>query len=568
MEVGAWIWTFGFAEKPPFVTMKTLADEDIGRNACPSDDAFVRFAAGYLRDIAGSGVDLIMFDDDFRYGFLGKAPACVCRNHLAAIGKIMGKEYPVGELAENILKGGKNVYRDALLKANGDFLRRFSAAMRDAVDEVDPRVRLGFCACMSTWDLDGTDADELALLLAGNTKPFVRLIGAPYWTVHPWRGDCVSDVVEYERMESAWIRDSRIEIMAEGDSFPRPRCNCPASRLEGFDTAIRASGCTNGILKYGIDYVSNADYEPGYAKAHQRNKLVYEAIDRHFRGKRCVGVRVYEPMKKVSDAVAETRVNGFTDLQEHLFFPMSQRTLSYNTIPTTYEGDGVCGAVFDESARHLPPSALKNGLILDVAAAEILIESGIDVGIDMIGAATRAGETEHFLETDNYILTFGTTVYDLCLRRGAVVLSETEPVSGKRLPMSYRYENADGNRFLVINVNSRFGYGGNGRNQNVYKHYERSRQYAQTIPWLGGKKLPAYCYGNPGLYLMCKEDDAGALAVGLWNYFDDIAFDPVVELAERYSGIEFINCCGRLEGDRVFLDDIPAWGFAGFEIKK
>ena len=34
---------------------------------------------------------------------------------------------------------------------------------------------------MSSWDIDGTNAYELAKILAGNTKPLVRLIGAPYW---------------------------------------------------------------------------------------------------------------------------------------------------------------------------------------------------------------------------------------------------------------------------------------------------------------------------------------------------------------------------------------------------
>ena len=51
-------------------------------------------------------------------------------------------------------------------------------------------------------------------------------------------------------MESAWTKNGEIEIMAEGDVYPRPRTLCPASCLEGFDTAIRASGCTDGVLKY------------------------------------------------------------------------------------------------------------------------------------------------------------------------------------------------------------------------------------------------------------------------------------------------------------------------------
>ena len=98
------------------------------------------------------------------------------------------------------------------------------------------------------------------------------------------------------------------------------------------------------------------------------------------------------------------------------------------------------------------------------------------------------------------------------------------------------------------------------------KHYDASRRYADAIAYLGGKKLPAFVYGNPALYVQAKEGN-GALAVGLWNFFADIAVAPIVELDKAYSEITFINCTGKLEKDRVHLSDIPAFGFAGFEVK-
>lgn len=126
--------------------------------------------------------------------------------------------------------------------------------------------------------------------------------------------------------------------------------------------------------------------------------------------------------------------------------------------------------------------------------------------------------------------------------------------------MSYRYENSDGNRFLVLNVNTRSG------SSNVLKHYARSKQYSENIPWLSGNKLPAYVYGNPALYIISKKNDS-SMAVGLWNFFADTAIDPIVELDSEYSGIEFLNTNGKLDGNKVYLNDIPPFGFAGFEIK-
>ena len=565
-EVGAWIWTFWIKNNTRFRNMRSVKGTEISSFMCPTDESFVEFAADYIGDIAKCGVSVIMFDDDFRYGFLSDSPACLCDRHIEIINGITGVQSTREELEKYITTGKKNQFRDAYLKANGDAFRNFARAVRDAVDKVDSSIRIGPCACMTAWDIDGTDTYELAKILAGNTKPFARLIGAPYWAVKKSWGNNLQDVIELERMESAWTRQGEIEIFAEGDAYPRPRINCPASYLEGFDTAIRASGCTDGILKYGLDYTSSADYETGYARFHERNKTLYNEIDTAFGNKTSYGIRVYESMKKVSCMENPTKANYAIGI-ESLFFSQASRVLSCNSIPTVYEGDGVCGIVFDENARNLPRSALKNGLILDIAAAEILSDRGIDVGLEVINGVLDttsesivAGIEEHFLNNDNYISITGSCAYDITVNKNAEVLSDIKTKSGS-IPLSYRYENADGNRFLVLNANPHHD------SSTMLKHYARGRQIADNVPWLSGEKLPAYVYGNPSLYVQCKQSE-NAMAVGLWNFFADIAIDPVVELGEAYGSIKFINCNGRLENDKVYLDDINPFAFVGFEVFK
>lgn len=565
-EVGAWIWTFWVKNNTRFRNMRSIKGTEISEFMCPTDENFVEFAVEYIRDIAKCGVELIQFDDDFRYGFLSDSPACLCDGHMERIHRITGENAKREEIEKHILSGGKNKFRDAYIKANGDAFRSFASAVRNAVDQVNPAIRLGACACMTSWDIDGTDAYEIAKILAGNTKPFVRLIGAPYWAVNKSWGNCLQDVIELERMESAWTRNGDIEMMAEGDVYPRPRFNCPASFLECFDTAIRASGCTDGILKYGIDYTSNADYETGYALFHERNTALYQAIDQHFSNKTGCGVRVYESMKKLSDMVLPTKVNSDVVIEE-LFFSKAARALARNSIPTVYEGTGICGIVFDENARNLPLSALENGLVLDIAAAEILTERGIDVGIERILSPLQSGNSsivcgmeEHFLDNDNDISIIGDQVYHIVVDEKAEILSGLQTSSGF-MPLSYRYENAEGRRFLVLNTNTRF------RDPSMLRHYARGRQIADHIPWLSGHKLPAYVYGHPSLYLQCKKHE-GSMAVGLWNLFADTAVEPVVELDEAYSSIEFINCTGKLEHNRVLLSDLSPYTFSGFVVSK
>lgn len=555
-EIGAWVLSFStyHSEK----CMRTMTGNAFAFG-CPSDPEYIEVCKRGIKELAEEKVDAIMLDDDLRYGFLGAECACLCENHVKFICNEVGESLTADELAPLIMNGEKNKYRDAFLHANGFFLENYAKELRSALDEVSPETRLGACSCLTSWDYDGTDPKKLAKIFAGNTKPFVRGIGAPYWNHQRLWGNELQDTIELERMESVWTHDNEVEFFAEGDTFPRPRIYTSASVLELYDTALRASGATDGILKYGVDYVSDPDYEKAYAKYHERNSKLYGEIDKYFGGKIPCGVRVYESMKKISDVKVPNELGERAGLQD-TFFCHAARTLAACTIPTTYEGKGICGIIFGENARHYGEEICERGLIMDMLAAKIFTDKGIDVGLKSVGSENRV-EIEHFISDDNNISTINMATYDCELDEKAEILSDTT-IYGKYLPMSYRYENAKGQRFLVLNMNPRTSH------PNILQHYARSKQYAEQIKWLSrGKALPAYCYGNPKMYTICKKGE-NSLAVGLWNIFDDIAFEPVVELAEEYSEISFINCTGRLEGKKVYLSDIAAYEFAGFEVRK
>lgn len=256
LEVGAWLWTFTVAEENSFVHMTGVGGEVSKLQVCPSDDNFRKAAGEYLAAVAECGVDIIQFDDDFRYGHNDFEVGCACENHMKYVRELLGEDISREELGKRALCGGGNRYRDAWQSAKGHYLELFAKEIREAVDHVNPNVRISLCSCMTTWDMDGTNAARLSRILAGNTKPLLRLIGAPYWAVGKGWGNRLQNIIEVERMELSWCGDD-IEVMSEGDVFPRPRTRCPAKFLEIFDTALRASGGFGGILKYGKDYVSN-----------------------------------------------------------------------------------------------------------------------------------------------------------------------------------------------------------------------------------------------------------------------------------------------------------------------
>lgn len=567
-EVGVWLWTFMVDGKHSFTSMSAVTVEEnvISEMCCPADPAYVTDAAAYIAGAAATGVDLIMFDDDFRFGCVGNhQAACLCPHHVRSINEKVGESLSRAELAQRILTGNKNKYRDAWIEANGDAFRTFAKAVREAVDSVNPKIRMGACACLSSWDLDGVDAYELATILAGSTKPFVRLIGAAYWPARGGWGTRIGDVIEQERMEEAWTRRGDIEIFSEGDAFPRPRTVCPAAYLEGMDTVLRADGRMDGMLKYAIDYTSSADYENGYVERHVRNRPLYAKIEEMFSGKEAVGIRNYSEGQKVPFMeLGDTPVAG-TYLY-YSYFSSAARTFAATSIPTCYYGEGVVGACFGESAHSLSASARRNGLILDGVAASILHKQGVDVGIRKLGEAVKV-PLEIFVVDNEHIDAYKARPFDHTFAEGIRVESYGE-VDGRRIPMSYAYENEDGERFLVLNFDTRIISG------DLYapttRHYARSRQYAEAAKWLskGERCLPAYAYGNPDLYILSKKGEDGSMSVGLWNFCIDSVLEPRVELDGEYSNITFLNCDGTLEGRAAVLSEIPPFGFAAFEVKK
>ncbi len=547
-EVAAWFWAFMIEKSLDFITMCDFDGKEIDSFACPTDERFLNFATQTVKDIASCGVDMIVFNDDFRYGYFSNEQVCLCENHIKLICEEVGEKLTRAELKEKIQCGKKNKYRDAYLKINKDSLLKFALKMRESIDTIDSKIRMGFCVAMTAWDIDG-DAYDIAKAFAGNTKPFIRLIGAPYWAADKLWNNRLQDVIELNRMEKSYFEGKDIELIAEGDVWPRPRTKCPASLLEGYDTALRATQSLDGILKIALDYTANPDYETGYVDFHIRNKLLYKKIESAFCGKKSVGVRVYEYAKKLENMKNPNELSEKYNL-ESLFFSEAARTLTCNGIPTVYEGNDSVGIVFGENARNLPLEVLKNGMIIDTAAACILSQRGIDVGIKTFGETVNV-INEVFLENNNKIIAYNSPSYNLELKPTAKVLSIGNTNSNP-VPTSFTYINDNGERFLVINTNPR-------ENDTLMRHYARGCQYKDFLT----KSFYATCKGNPDLYMLCSEND-GELAIGVWNFCIDTALNPIVKLGKEYSNIRFINGNGKLKRDTVVLDEIPAYGFLGF----
>ena len=569
IEVGVWFWTFRFAnEEPRYTTMINALGDDCRTTTvkyCPWDEGYLAFMEAHVKRLAEMHPDLIMFDDDLAFGFTSmKAPTCFCHLHRQKMAEYLAEDIPEVEgLYEKMFSGKKNKYRSAFMRSLGDSLKNFATRMRAAVDSVDPSVRMGACGCITTFDYDGVDSFTLSKILAGNTKPFLRLIGAPYWDPVRLHGNYLSDVIELERMERAWYENDDIEIFSEGDTYPRPRHRVPASYLEIFDAALRADGNMNGILKYTFCYTNHSDYERGYVNAHIRDENDLKGIENVFGGLSDAGVRVYETMRKIEESdYSNDTLN--VDLIRYQFFSRAVRFLSHNSIPAAHRGLGCAGIAFGENARALDISALEKPLIIDEHAARILMEKGIDVGIKSIGKRFKP-VAEHYILTDEFenVTDYGHKppfASNMELKDGTVLLSEWIKPEGEKAPASFSYKNENGNVFLVLAMDA-FTC-----SDEIYKNYSRQKQIFDFLADCG-VVLPAKCSGNPDLYIICKQNE-DILAVGLFNCFADSISNFNIELPLGYNSAEFFRSTGKLLGNKMQIEHLGAFDWCYILLRK
>ena len=83
---------------------------------------------------------------------------------------------------------------------------------------------------------------------------------------------------------------------------------------------------------------------------------------------------------------------------------------------------------------------------------------------------------------------------------------------------------------------------------------------------MGRRKLPAVCGKNPNLYLLAAKNEK-AMSVLIINAFMDEVENPVIVLDKEYGKIKFVNCSGRLKENKIYLSEIPSYGFAAFEVE-
>ena len=569
LEVGLWIQAFGFGDGLPemadgvtetWTKLRSMYGGEAGDAFCPEDPAFMAVYLDWVKDMAACSPSLLMLDDDLCQS-VRPGLGCWCHRHRALLNERLTARglAPLGEdpavWGERFFTGKGNTDRRVFLDVMGDSLRTFCRRVREAVDGVDPAIRVGFCAGYTSWDIEGAPASELSRILAGHdTKPFLRLTGAPYWVTHDmhrFAGQRLNTVIEFARAQESWCRieSGDMEIFAEADSYPRPRYHVASAYIDTFDLACRASGGM-GMLKYVFDYYASPENESGYLKRHLRLAAQYDRAENLFSGKTARGVYVCEPMEKVADMTLPTPFIGEGAVMHTAFSPAATM-LSALSIPTAYDlpADGVpdCAIAFGDCVTAL--NQMPKKLILDLPAALRLQEAGVDVGISEVIPGAEIPLYERYEQLDgcgvfvpgHTSLQFQYAPYSRVVpREGAEILSVFEGRT-QVFPSAYRYQN--GKTELYVLCADAYAL---RPNCSILLSYGRQNQ---LLDFIGG--IP-HVAGEPCVYTLWKEGaDGGALLV--LNLSEDVLFDFDIVLDKAYDRVILHGAEGIHHGDRVHI---------------
>ena len=563
MEVGVWINSYGFGVPltpegkkltQGMARIRSALGEEREDALCPEDPRYTALFCDQMRRIAETEPDLIMLDDDL---CLSVRPGlgCFCDFHMKKLEEKTGRALNPNTLMQDFFVGGRNPLRDAFCEVMAETNRAFCAAVRRAVDEVNSRIRVGFCAGYTSWDIEGATAAELTHLLAGNTKPFLRYTGAPYWVskmVNRFPGQRLHSVIEFTRAQAHWCRNEGIECFNEADSYPRARYQVPANLLECFDAATVASSGMDS-LKYLFDYYSSTGYETGYAKLHKKNRPLYAFLEEGFASKKAAGVQVFERMRKFADMEFPEGWNQKRIMTTS--HPMAAAVLTALTVPVTYEENPACGVAFNVNVDAV--ETMPKRMILDLVAAERLQARGIDVGLEK--AELLPGEPnppfERFGEERVSIYGSQGRYFRCALKSGAVVESVFE--MEEEIPASYRYFNGETD-FLVYTFDAySVPQGGT-----VFCSYARQQQlldFYSDFPVV--RKAPF-------LYSLCKRSE-GETAVFFANLFEDELFDFEIELDRDYADVTCFGAEVSLEGRRLKVrSEVAPYGMFALCLKE
>ena len=141
---------------------------------CPLCPGLRKWAAESYAAYARVRPHVLLVDDDFRTIMQGLS--CFCEPHLAAIGKIFGRPVTREEIVDALHPHDDRTQplREAYWEATTEGFASLAGLLHDAVKKVSPATRLGVMTATWPYGSTGIDWDRTARALCGDDIPIIR----------------------------------------------------------------------------------------------------------------------------------------------------------------------------------------------------------------------------------------------------------------------------------------------------------------------------------------------------------------------------------------------------------
>ena len=242
-------------------------------------------------------------------------------------------------------------------------------------------------------------------------------------------------------------------------------------------------------------------------------------------------------------------------------------------IPVRYAGDAKVGAAFGEDVLDIPEDQFPEKLILDLPAAKLLQEKGMDLGIRSITPCAGSGAEYYYLAdgTTEYVSNSHSGLglfpgmhggyYDAVLADDAKVLSEFV-YHDKNRPSSCIVRRGKTEYFILL-----FDAAALGQTSSAQCAYTRQRQLLDFI----GSGYPAV-ENESGIYCLCKQTpDGRKMAALIENLSYDSVFDFDIRLDGSWDCASLYGLSGTLAPDKKSIHvagELPSGGALVLELTK
>ena len=534
---------------------------------CTLDENFVSYMKRNVRDFIKAGAKTVLWDDDLVQS-VRPGLVCCCGKHLKAFEERTGKKLTPKE-CEALFTGAPSPERYAYLDLMGDSLNGFCRAMRETADELNPDVNMGICASFTHFDIDGVHMGDTVRLLAGKNKtPLLRLSGAPYWASFAprYKGNDLGGVIEFVKMQHGFYAGSGITLMDENDCYPHDDRIVPAAFSEIYDKIMLT---LPGLIRH--KYILCFPPEGGcrkYMKAHISGMDDDKKISTLISGLSPEGLCVYSFEHLLREAKLPDEYPGNGYIFKCFTQPLAGIFASLNSFPTKYTGGGT-GIVFGENARYLSDEELSAGLILDMKAALILHERGVDVGFESAHRLKNNPAVEYFDTSEEPFSEPDGVFYGAELKENARVLS-TFGINEQTVPACWVYTDALGRSFAVYAFDGEtLTYGVSGGAPGAVFSASRQHQLNRIYKLLSGKRLPLFIAGQPGLYVQYLSNESGSeAAFVLCNISPDRLFGTEAAAGCEYElSAQLYEKQWSIENGKLLCSGMQPYSYTAFRIK-